>query len=949
MIKEIKYNGYSANPSDYECADGDLATTIGLVQEDGTMKPVPPPAVNAILPDEYSIVHIHKNSNYTNYIVRNDNNFYWFAESVITNASSKPVNIATSKFTKIEIPTITLHQINSIGNVLLFLTTDGMYYILWQDGKYVYLGNHLPELSISFGLQGACKVGESFDITYDQEVTYDSSILSATYSETTQNVVTPQVLAKVNKFIADNYTNGNQFLYPFFVRYAYRLYDGSLTMHSAPVLMICSTGQAPYVLGGSAKQTDNGWDGTWNSQKITGCRVYGALYQLDCAVIDEDEINELKKWSDIISSVDIFISAPLYTYDQSGKCQGVDIISNGKIGGRDEFCVCKATHGGDYSAYYQYHSALAFLFYGRSSLPGWSIRLPLKKGLSQVENIKNESQFYFLKSYKLEHLTTERKIVDIEDGYLQSLVTREVMTDDYDSHTTLIPKYSYNYNSRLNITGLTKVLPRGFHMSSLLCYTNGFLQPKNGHFDEGVDRSYESTQMVSMFIYIKKQDKTIVVRSLDYNSTFLGDFGADVGQFTPTPYLYYPDVDAYKAVLFWHKWVSDGTMMGTGEVRVFREINLEPHPMLNGAVYFKGWDMVSGNDVSESSISKGSNNVEPRSISVPNKIYTSEVNNPFSFPVLGINTVGTGDILGICAAAKALSEGQFGQFPLYAFTTEGVWALEVSNTGTYSSKQPITRDVVINPDSITQIDSAVLFATDRGIMHISGSTVQCISDRLNTEELFSIADLPKAEALINIFNSKAAENEQISLADATLLPFSEFLAGCRMVYDYTNQHIIVYNPAVRYAYVYSLKSQTWGMMRSDIVSNVNSYPEALAMAEGAKLVDFSKTDAATDENGTTSLIITRPFKMDDPNSFKTINTIIQRGMFRSTHVQQVLYGSNDLFHWHTVWSSVDKMMRGFRGTPYKAYRLALVCKFDKGESIYGCTVVFEPRMTNQVR
>ena len=423
-----------------------------------------------------------------------------------------------------------------------------------------------------------------------------------------------------------------------------------------------------------------------------------------------------------------------------------------------------------------------------------------------------------------------------------------------------------------------------------------------------------------------------------FNSSELthGDGSTSMSKHSWGCYMFYPNPNAYKMVIYNYSSACYA-------------VDLKPHEFLNGAYAILDYELVrEKNFTSLPNISYPMYSTEEAynfPIQISNKIYTSEVNNPFYFPVLGINTVGTGNILGICAAAKALSEGQFGQFPLYAFTSEGVWALEVSNTGTYSAKQPITRDVVINPDSITQIDSAVLFATDRGIMLISGSTVQCISDRLNTEELFSIADLPKAEALINIFNSKADESEQISLADASLLPFSEFLAGCRMVYDYTNQHIIVYNPAVRYAYVYSLKSKTWGMMRSDIVSNVNSYPEALAMADGAKLVDFSKTDAQT----TTSLIITRPFKMDDPNALKTINTIIQRGMFRSTHVQQVLYGSNDLFHWHTVWSSVDKMMRGFRGTPYKAYRLALVCKFDKGESIYGCTVVFEPRMTNQVR
>ena len=44
MIKEIKYNGYSANPSDYECADGDLATSIGVIPENGALKPILPPS-----------------------------------------------------------------------------------------------------------------------------------------------------------------------------------------------------------------------------------------------------------------------------------------------------------------------------------------------------------------------------------------------------------------------------------------------------------------------------------------------------------------------------------------------------------------------------------------------------------------------------------------------------------------------------------------------------------------------------------------------------------------------------------------------------------------------------------------------------------------------------------------------------------------------------------------
>ena len=180
----------------------------------------------------------------------------------------------------------------------------------------------------------------------------------------------------------------------------------------------------------------------------------------------------------------------------------------------------------------------------------------------------------------------------------------------------------------------------------------------------------------------------------------------------PFLFLFYPNINAYKAVIVAYDYLPS-----------YYEVPLEQHKFLNGAFYFGGWDNpAQGGYVSSASPT------EQRIIDLPNKIYTSEVNNPFHFPVLGINTIGTGTILGISSAVKALSEGQFGQFPLYAFTTEGVWALEVSNTGTYTARQPVTREVCINSDSITQIDSAVLFATNRGIMLISGSTVQCISE-----------------------------------------------------------------------------------------------------------------------------------------------------------------------------------------------------------------------------
>lgn len=908
MIKEIKYNGCTANPSDYECTDGDLATAIGFVPEDGTMKPALPPSLVLQLESGAAVKFIHETANFRHYIILKTNGSlqWWDGEE-----ESTPTSLRTF--------TTTLHQVTAVGNTLIVLASDGMHYFLWkvENEGYLYLGTEIPECPLSFGLQGEMLRTDEFTISF-ANINFFSGDVWKEFTDENKSTITSQVLAKVNKFIADNSTNAGKFMFPFFVRYAYRLYDGTLTMHSAPILMVCSSDLAPqcFVTNLHGKDTST----SINSAKL---RLASMFHQLDYAVDSSSALDKLKNWDDIVKSVDIFVSKPIYTYDQNGQC--TKFVNTDYS---DCYSICKnvgqKASVDTYPLQYQKNrfSQLYAMTFSPTSLevPTWRLMLPQRDGDAIKQDITDNCLFYLLKSINVEDLKTERTIIPINKEYLQSLVTREVMTDDYDSHDKIIPQYSFTYNSRINICNIEKQLFEGYDCDSLLPYTDGFV---GLYTDDATPTQVNYTVGVEVYYYIKQDGRDIVARS---NS-------GSLGMKAPVLWLYHPNVNAYKAVLVITQYVSSKMY----------EVHLEPHPLLNGAYYFGGWDGINSDGAQ--TISYYPEATSDKSILLLNKIYTSEVNNPFYFPVLGINTVGTGNILGICAAAKALSEGQFGQFPLYAFTTEGVWALEVSNTGTYSAKQPITRDVVINPDSITQIDSAVLFATDRGIMHISGSTVQCISDSLNTADLFTIADLPRADKLVGIFNSKADESEQITLDNITLLPFNEFLRGCRMVYDYTNQRIIVYNASVRYAYVFSLKSKSWGMMRSDIVDNVNSYPEALAMADGAKLVDFSKPVA---EN-ITALIITRPFKMDDPNSFKTINTIIQRGMFRSTHVQQVLYGSNDLIHWHTVWSSVDKIMRGFRGTPYKAYRLALVCRFDKAESLYGCTVVYEPRMTNQVR
>lgn len=40
MNKDVKYNGYTASPSDYECQDGEMSLSLNLIAEDNQIKTI---------------------------------------------------------------------------------------------------------------------------------------------------------------------------------------------------------------------------------------------------------------------------------------------------------------------------------------------------------------------------------------------------------------------------------------------------------------------------------------------------------------------------------------------------------------------------------------------------------------------------------------------------------------------------------------------------------------------------------------------------------------------------------------------------------------------------------------------------------------------------------------------------------------------------------------------
>ncbi len=102
---------------------------------------------------------------------------------------------------------------------------------------------------------------------------------------------------------AKHYDKEGKFIFPFFIRYALRLYDGSTTMPSPPVLMIPNTCNRFMFSGGKIK-------------------LSLSVSDLSHALDDPEDYKRLTKWGDIVKSVDFYISSPIYTWDQEHPLTG---------------------------------------------------------------------------------------------------------------------------------------------------------------------------------------------------------------------------------------------------------------------------------------------------------------------------------------------------------------------------------------------------------------------------------------------------------------------------------------------------------------------------------------------------------------------------------------------------------------------------------------------------
>ncbi len=953
MIQDIKFQGLSSSPSDNSVQDGELGTCLNLIPEDGELKPMQQPIVveDFKLSEDEDIVYVHKVTHneelHSHYIIHStkDNKWFWIEK-----------NSTDKTKTTIDIPSdFVVNAVTSIGNILCFVGNEKTIYSYWIKGKYTIFD--LTKLD--------------YNIVVNTEDTYfgDTQIASTLLTDNFENAF-EYIKGHLNRYVPTNKTAGivfpaldaiinkkltelgnEYFKYYSLCVVALKLYDGSFINISNPFFLM------PSILSHRFIYTE--------SSKGIGIDYSVQKHSLTLNFEIKEELKE------IIVGASVFLSAPETFFDLNKTPENV-IQENciiWKDGMKDDV------------------RSAAFAFKSEKAI---------------YETVESMT-FYHCKDIELEDLGKEIALERIKETET-TIPLADFKKSTYGGNCAI------TYNNRLHIADVTKSSVNPYKSFCKRKWNKARMNEKptsalkdltiaNFAANSPIDISLENkgtTNYECDCVYIVKLSSTLTEKTI-YNSGKI--------QYPINPILTYPSADAKEmTILFCHSQlgkyykktfalkksdsfgmsyyihlgnkvldyanqekrgenVPDDYLTTLWDNTIPTYIQLLDYKLLKKTWTSSGhlgnndpveytyyeWDETSidtkefteiTKEEYDAALSKCSD--ENQITHSPSLIKVSEAENPLVFPASNSVQVGSSVIKAMAANTRPITEGQFGDAPLYVFTDEGTWMLMLSADGKYQARQPVNRDVCSNPKGILQIDDAVLFPTERGIMMQTGSTSKLITDVLDGT-VFDYTQLYKEE-----YSKKILAVRDIPEGAIKYVPFRQFMQNADMVYDYYDGRIIVFNPSCRYAYVYSLKSGLWGTMESDIKKRINIYPESYAINGHNQIVDFYQSQPT---DAVTYFLCTRPMSISGAEVYKTMFSCITRGYFRNEPGKcgMALYGSNDLFRWFPISTSVNKYLRGMCGSPYKYFRLALIGSLLPEERLNGLSADFQERWQNKLR
>lgn len=753
--------------------------------------------------------------------------------------------------------------IHQTGRILAVVTQDSLYYLIRKDGDYTWLGA-LPELPpITFSCTDMWEEGKTWTYRSDYAnpgtAAFNDQIKSAVYE------------------LEDKIRNESDSLVLFdahLVRWAFRMYDGSLTKPSPPILLLPSFSTVEGtnfsgILSGrygsfTYEQVGTGSD-SWFRYTINA-HVRGYKVRMDY------DFSVLSAFKDVIKSVDVFLSPAI----------GLTNMENM----RD-----------DYEPYDIFWDGLVWPFVSGGTRTSFTLKPEL------VKRIEETSTFYFMRSIPLE-VGNNVIFPDVSldsISTMENLIMQEQMTDEGLSHHTEGGSTSYQYNGMLHMGNIKTELFGGFNALFFNWGSDNYNGIPNG----------DANDVLEIWIKVELDingEKKEVWSKTDYSSErmlFMSSF------------LSYPDERATSMTFYARRNPRPETPPGfpeggeIGSIQIVewykgdRILTLNRHPFLNLAYYFDVnlnpiwfffYDSMNEDEVEQMQTSAST----PAIAHDPNKIKASATDNPLSFPAAHTYTAGNGTILALQSNAMDVSARNFGTYPVYVFATDGIYLMQVGDGETaYSAITPLTSTEYPTSGVVCVTPAGVAFVGSRGLCMVSAAGVQ---------QLTSMVELPWPELKLEWDGRFPAGLRRPSAGKKS---FNDYLKGIsRLLYNPHENELIVSSDGETYDYVLQLGSGLlWENTEKAGVPVENHYPELWTMEVTNKAMKYIK-DWSLYQDGSSREVafLTRPMRLGT-DDVKRLARMVVRGTLYGVSATEdgarptvCLWMSNDGVHF--------KLLRG---------------------------------------
>lgn len=872
------HKGITCSPSDAVCDDNELRNCENMVYDNGEYRPIQAPAdfmqcsTHGTSHIE-SILFVHKTSTQENYIVLLDQEreLAWGTRTNKVYVGGGMLGVTVQSEDDL--------QIEAVGNILIVKNGMSITYHPWNGTKYMDGEDKIPVPKAMFdiGTDDGCATQVDFTNGVMDIEWWPENFADLGFSGNKEAVRNSVIGAYLEVKDAAHKSKG--FVNPFAVRFALELYDGSIIYQSAPVLMFPSVKHNCF------------WRWNGGSSWSVRMRYFFPKMKLEEAYP--------KGWEELVRGIKVYVSREVEIYDWSNWTQtpAFRSVQYAINTGDDQNNFLNDDMNGQYHPVPQsetpdLHSPVQCHVLDWQRLFGDIMRELAENGV-----------FYELCTIRIDDLTKtqdeEGNFLSYKDlrSYYDSFrlpnieVQQTMANDEFYSLAATSSRFMSTYNQRLILGGLRRTSFTGFSQFS-------------GHYREPA-----SPWHITIVTYLKiNGESKRVRRDVDSNEIY-------------GIWFYFPDPRAYKIEVYEDM---------SSYFRLLESADLAQHPSLNGAFAFSSEVRVLGNRMAGEVEQIGRmetddmDEITTFTEDLPAEFAISEVNNPFVFLATGYAKIGSGEINGLSNYTTALSQGQFGQYPLIVFSTDGIWAVSLNQEGTFATVDPMSRDVCNNPKSITQTDGAVFFSSEKGLMVAFENKVQCVSEQLNGK------------------------------SDK---PFAEFLKGALIAYDYRDSLLWIIRKDKDFAWIYNTKTSTFSTYDIDpeeeFVKNViNKYPDCLLQFTSAdqqhnnvrSLLERPNINDDDSENTYDGLIETRPMKLENGLALKSIMRLRNICQMNSdASVVLHIEGSNDL---SDNWTELHTL----RNAPWKYYRFRFVFSHMLATDRFaGTMLVTQERRTNKLR